>query len=428
MIESYYSVYSHGTLYTAPSNQQRKQDDRLEEGREITVTARLPRDFYLLTTTAITLFLASQTIQPILPLYITEKGATTLQLGIIISLLSFTAIVAKIPLGMLSERIGRWPVIPVVVVGQTISLLLYSVAPNPSSFYPIRIFHALILAAFAPTALAITQELAPSGKRGDTVGKFLSSIGVATTFGPLLCTYLIDYVDYAQLFQIASAIPLIGLAPLLLIRHGNSHVFKPRKADASLAGALKAIISSRNMLVLSYLRFAFSFTYAFFNTLFAVYASNTLVLAPSLIALFFGIKGIANLMSRIPSGKLTDRVGRRYPLILAFALLTISFLTISETRSIYILAVAMVIYGIAHGMRAVTEWSMLGDYAPSGAGNIATAYLSTMFNVGAALGAIVAGVLSVIFNIQTAFRLASPIVFSGVLVVIATKMKSHTAR
>jgi predicted MFS family arabinose efflux permease len=71
---------------------------------------------------------------------------------------------------------------------------------------------------------------------------------------------------------------------------------------------------------------------------------------------------------------------------------------------------------------------MLGDYAPSGAGNIATAYLSTMFNVGAALGAIVAGVLSVIFNIQTVFRLASLIVFSGVLVVIAVRIKSHAAR
>jgi len=133
-------------------------------------------------------------------------------------------------------------------------------------------------------------------------------------------------------------------------------------------------------------------------------------------------------MSRIPSGKLTDKVGHKWPLILAFALLTISFLTISETRSIHFLAVAMVTYGIAHGMRAVTEWSMLGDYAPSEAGNVATAYLSTMFNVGAALGAIVAGVLSVIFNIQTVFRLASLIVFSGVLVVILAKIESHAAR
>ena len=114
------------------------------------------------------LFLATQTIQPILSLYITEKGATTFELGIIISVLSFVAIAAKIPLGILAERIGRWPIIPAVAVGQTVSLLLYSIAPNPSWFYPIRIFHALILAVYAPTAIAITQDLAPQDKRGTT--------------------------------------------------------------------------------------------------------------------------------------------------------------------------------------------------------------------------------------------------------------------
>ena len=83
------------------------------------------------------------------------------ELGTIISLLSFTAIIAKIPLSMLSEKIGRWPVIPMVAIGQSVSLLLYSIAPNSTWFYPIRIFHALTLAAFAPTALAITQDLSP---------------------------------------------------------------------------------------------------------------------------------------------------------------------------------------------------------------------------------------------------------------------------
>jgi len=77
-------------------------------------------------------------------------------------------------------------------------------------------------------------------------------------------------------------------------------------------------------------------------------------------------------------------------------------------------------------MRAVAEWAMLGDCAPSEAGNIATAYLSTMFNVGAAFGAVVAGVLSVIFNIQTIFRLAAIIVLSGVFAVNLTEIRSET--
>jgi len=376
--------------------------------------------------TSITLFLASETAQPILPLYITEKGATTLQLGIIISLLSFTTIAAKIPLGMLAEKMGRWPIIPAVTIGQSTSLLLYSLAPDPAWFYPIRIFHAITMAAFAPTALAITQDLAPPNKRATTIGTYLTSIGVASTIGPFLCTFLVNYVNYTQLFQIASIIPLIGLAPFLLIRPKSAHTPHPKKTNLSLFTSLKTIFSSRNMLILTYLRLTFSFTYAFFITLFAIYAENTLLLLPALIALLFGIRGLTNMLSRIPSGRLADKIGYKIPIITAFTLLTITFLTISQTDNIYFLILAMIIYGAAHGIRAVAEWSMLGDYAPSEVGTVATAYLSTMFSVGAALGAVAAGALTMILDTQTIFKIAAIITLTGALAINLTRTTQQT--
>jgi len=394
-------------------------------GTSIAMTG-LPKELLFLIITTITLFLATQTVQPILSLYITEKGATTLELGIIISLLSFVAIAAKIPLGILAERIGRWPIIPAVAVGQTISLLLYSIAPNPSWFYPIRIFHALILAAYAPTAIAITQDLAPQNKRGTTMGVFLTSVGVTTTMGPLLCMFFINYFAYEQLFQIASIIPLLGLLPFLfIIRDKNSYKTNHRiKKNMNFKDSLREIASSRSILVLTYLRLAFSFANAFFITFFAIYAEESLLISSSLIALLFGIKGASNMLSRIPSGKLTDRIGHKYPIIIAFTLLAVSFLIISETNNIYLLAFALTIYGAAHGMRAVAEWSSLGDSAPLQARNVATAYLSTMFNVGAAFGALIAGALSIAVTISSMFKLASIIVFSGVIMVMLQQQKT----
>ena len=99
------------------------------------------------------------------------------------------------------------------------------------------------------------------------------------------------------------------------------------------------------MLVLTYLRLAFSFTNAFFITLFALHAQENLLLASSVIALLFGIKGITNMLSRMPSGKLADKVGCRIPIIFAFTLLTITFLAIAETSSIHFIAFAMIVYG-----------------------------------------------------------------------------------
>ena len=227
-------------------------------------------------------------------MYIVQFGATKFELGVIISLLSFIAIAAKIPLGLLSEHVGRWPIIPAVAIGQTFSLLLYSIIPNLDWFYPIRIIHAIILAAFAPTAISITLDLAPSEKRGDKMGKFLTSLGVATMLGPFLCTFLVDYVDYVTLFRVASTIPIIGLIPFLLFPRQESESVFLRNETPSFLNFFKNVVHSRNILVLSYLRIVFSFSNAFFITLFAVYVEDTLLLLPSTIALLFGIKGVTN--------------------------------------------------------------------------------------------------------------------------------------
>ena len=386
-------------------------------GASITTTG-LSRQLYLLTITTVMLFLATQTIQPILSLYIMEKGATTFELGVIISLLSFVAIAAKIPLGILAEHVGRWPIIPAVAFGQTISLLSYSIAPDSSWLYPIRVFHAVILAAYAPTALAIAQDLSPRGKKGTIMGVFLTSVGVSSTFGPFLCTFFVNYLAYEQVFQITSIIPLLSLIPfLIIIRNKNSHSPQDRRTGPTVRESLRVIVSSREILVLSYLRLVFSFTNAFFITFFAIHAEENLILSSSLIALLFGIKGAADMISRMPSGKLTDKIGYKYPIIIAFVTLTVAFLVFSDTNNLYLLTLAMVLYGAAHGTRAVAEWSMLGDYAPFEARNVATAYLSTIFNVGAAFGAVVAGALTILIDIPSIFKLASIIIFSGAIVV-----------
>ena len=243
---------------------------------------------------------------------------------------------------------------------------------------------------------------------------------------PFLCTFLVDYVDYPQLFQIAAIIPLLSIVPFLLIRRRSPLTRSAEKRNPNLLASLKTILSSRNLIILTYLRLIFSFTYAFLITLFAVYAESNLLLVPSLIALLFGIRGAANMLSRIPSGKIVDKIGYKWPILLAFTTLALANFVISETADFSLLIIAMIIYGTAHGMRAVTEWTMLADCTPSEIANVATAYLSTMFNVGSALGAVTAGALSLILGIKITFQLASFITLTGAFAVTMIQLKSRS--
>lgn len=391
------------------------------------------KEFYLLILLSSLFFLTNQTIQPILPLYIVERGASTFELGLIMSILSFTAIVAKLPMGMLAERIGKWSVIPVALLAQSIILLLYSLVSTPSLFYPVRVLHALIAAAFSPTALAIASDLAPPGKRGDRIGRFLTSFGLASMFGPFLCSFLLNYLNFVELFQFSSIIPLLGL--ILFLKTRRSSYTLPSKTEEqrgevrfSITASLRNIVTSRNVLILSFLRLIFSLTNSFFITLFAVYASENLLLTSSLIATLFGVKGVTNMIFRFPSGKLSDRIGHKIPLVASYTALTIVYLLIAESKDFYLLIFVMILYGLAHATRAVTEWSLLGYTTSQQISGVATAYLSTMFNVGEALGAVTSGVLTLTLPTESIFKLASIITIPGIFIplLIRSEIKRRT--
>lgn len=392
------------------------------------------KEFYLLILLSSIFFLTNQTIQPILPLYIVERGASTFELGLIMSILSFTAIVAKLPMGMLAERIGKWTIIPFALLAQSIILILYSLVSTPSLFYPVRVLHALIAAAFSPTALAIASDLAPPGKRGDRIGRFLTSFGLASMFGPFLCSFLLNYLDFVELFQFSSIIPFLGLILFLKTRYRSSHAphskTEERRGEVSFSftSSLRNIVTSRNVLILSSLRLIFSLTNSFFITLFAVYASENLLLTSSLIATLFGVKGVTNMLFRFPSGRLSDRIGHKIPLVASYIALTIVYLLIAESKDFYLLIFVMVLYGLAHATRAVTEWSLLGYTTSQQISGVATAYLSTMFNVGEALGAVTSGVLTLTLSTESIFKLASIITVPGIFIplLIRSEIKRRT--
>jgi len=388
-------------------------------GREV------PKEFYLFTLCSLTFFTASQMVQPILPLYIVKRGASTLELGFIVSIVSFVAILAKVPMGILSSRIGKAPLIIASLVGYSITLLLYLAVPDPRWFYPVQVSHGLMISAYVPIALAVVSDLSPPGRRGDIMGQFLTSFGLATVLGPFLCGVLVGWLGYEGVFVVASLLPLLGLVPLFSmnlqrIGFGRSS-WEGADEGMGFLDSFRAVILSRNVFLLSVLRIAYSFTNAFFLTIFAVYASTELGLDSSLIAILFGVKGLLNMASRIPSGRLADRIGAKKPLLFAFATLILVYLMIAEGKDIRLLAVAMALFGAVHGMRAVVEWSSLGGNVPPAAIGIATAYLSTMFNVGGALGSVACGILTTATTYQNIFRLAALIIAVGPVAALLIK-------
>jgi MFS family permease len=143
--------------------------------------ARFSREFYLLTAFATIIYISGTIISPFFSLYVSEKETSSFELGLIISIMSYTTLLIRMPLGMLSSKIGNWWVIPIALLGQSFSYILYSQVTNPIHFYPIRIFHAISIASLHPTLMSLVSVFSPKNRKGEAVGTFLTSVGLFLT-------------------------------------------------------------------------------------------------------------------------------------------------------------------------------------------------------------------------------------------------------
>ena len=397
--------------------------------------ARFPREFYLVTGLATLAFIGSSVIQPFFSLYVDEVGASPIELGLIISLFSYTTLLTRLPLGILSNKVGIWWVVPLALIGQSVCYIFYGFATNSSQFYVIRIIHAIALASLQPTLMTITLTILPEDRRGEGVGIYLTSVGLSMMGGPLLCSLLLSLFDYRTTLLLSSMIPLftflvyIGLLKTETMSRQLSREARKEPVNKSSWSSLMEIVTIRSVQALTYSRFAFAVSLSFITTLYAVYAVNSLYIAPAVYALLYSLRGLANTVSRLPTGRISDTIGRKKPLLLSFILLTGVFLLFSEARDPVMIGFTMFLYGTAHGIRAVSEWAFFADTVLPENRTLANSYFHSVFDLGLALGATFAGSAAMVVSTPTILKGAAVLMSSSVIVIALTQIsrKSSTS-
>ncbi len=390
--------------------------------------ARFSREFYLLTAFATIIYISGTITSPFFSLYISEKETSSFELGLIISIMSYTTLLIRMPLGMLSSKIGNWWVVPFALIGQSFSYILYSQVTNPIYFYPIRIFHAISIASLHPTLMSLVSVISPENRKGEAVGTFLTSVGLGTMGGPFLCSLLLSYFDYTTILKLSSILPLIAFIiyfGLLKIDLLSKHLSRSKRREEFIDSSwtrIRRIITIRQVQMLTYVRFTFAFTAAIIATLYSVYVVNDLKIIPAVYALLVTFRGLANAITRVPAGRLSDIIGRKKPLLISFTLLTIVFLLFSTVGSPITIGLVMILYGIAHGTRAVSEWSLLADVVTKNDRSLSNFYFACIFDLGSAFGATFAGFIAMAISIPTICIIAALLISSSILVITVNKV------
>jgi DHA1 family multidrug resistance protein-like MFS transporter len=362
----------------------------------------LPLGFYVVAFSGFLFHMGASVVSPILPLHMRDVGATVFQIGSIFSLQAALLVLLRVPLTLVARRVGEKRMLALAFLSESAALLMYGVAPSPAFFWAIPAVQVLATGTFFQLVTAINSNLAPEERQGEALGRHMTIMSIPSFLGPALCGLIVSSLGYRRMFYVSFMFPLAGLALFWLFTRDLSLAGTEVPArQTPTAGSLRGLIANRNFTALAFIRVLYSTGNNTFNTLFSLYAVNQLGFQASHVAALFSGMGVANTAIKIPVGSFSDRVGRKQALLATFAVIILVFIALARFTGYAPIAVAVVLYGAAWGSRATLEWAALTTQVRPEVKNLAMGFMEGFWDLGAAAGGLLAGLLSGLLPVPT---------------------------
>jgi len=202
-------------------------------------------------------------VQPVLALYLMNLGASLTEVGLILSIQSMLMMILRIPLTLVTQRLGKEKMIKLAFVVQATAYLFYYIAPNYLWFFFIPFYQIIATGSFNQLALSEATNAAPITRQGDAIGQYMTFMHAGQFIGPLVTSFLLRYVEYSGIFLATTLFPVIGLTLFLRAKYGepiDKNLDEPDEKEEVLGGltTLKEVLNEKDVRLLAVVRAFYS--------------------------------------------------------------------------------------------------------------------------------------------------------------------------
>ncbi|MCJ7817745.1 MAG: MFS transporter, partial [Candidatus Thorarchaeota archaeon] len=133
-------------------------------------------------------------IMPIFPYYISELGMAGIELGVLAASFAIARIIFAGPVGNLSDRVGRKPILIISLLGFAFSNIIYAYAYDVIVMISARALEGAVSAGFFPAANAFISDVTTKENRGTAMGYLSMGNMVGFVVGPALGGFLAQFL------------------------------------------------------------------------------------------------------------------------------------------------------------------------------------------------------------------------------------------
>ncbi len=372
---------------------------------------------------------------PVLNPFAESLGTPEAFMGFVAAASTLPGVLISLPAGSLSDIFGRRKVLLASSMVFASAPFFYLLVNSWWQLALVRFYHGFATAIFVPVARAAIAEYFPS-KRGEKISIFTSATIVGRAIAPFLGGLILSITlwNFHALYLSVGVFGVTTFLLTLLILRENEKALKkpsvrekyPRKSEKiSLLQGWRIVLGNLGILVASSIEAVARYVYGALEFFFTGYLKNIAQLDASLIGTIMGMQLVLIPLASPFVGRLSDRIGRRIPILLGLGLSSLSIFAIPYTTQFLPLLLISVAYGLGFVMVISTTPALVGDLAGKGVYGASMGLLATIMDIGQMLGPIVTGLVLASFGYGGSFiSLGGILIAFGIIFTIYQKISS----
>jgi multidrug resistance protein len=241
---------------------------------------------------------------PVLPDMSRRLGASPTMIGLLFASFGVTVLGVSVPMGAVSDRIGRKPPLVGGLIALSASTVLFAFAERLPALFAARLVQGAADAVTWVVGFALLADLYKPAERGRVMGLVMAGTTFGFMIGPTLGGWLYETGGMRVPFLSVAALALVAAAGFMWLKIPPTHA----EHEAVPIGAMMrvpAVAACAAAVVVG------GGTIAMFEPMLSLFLASTIHLGPARVGLVFGSGAVASAFVHPLAGRLADRWGSR---------------------------------------------------------------------------------------------------------------------
>ena len=372
---------------------------------------------------------------PVLKPFSLSLGTPADWVGVVAAASTIPGILVSLPAASLSDILGRRRFLLVAGFVFASAPLLYLLITVWWQLILVRFYHGFATGIFVPVAEASIAELFPA-KRGERISLFSSATYVGRVVAPVLGGYVLFATgnNFHSLYLTVSVAGVTAfiLALLFFVERKQSLVVQETIASQTIVKMFqgwKTVAKNRGVLAVAFVQASLYYVYGSVEFFLAGYLPEVVHLNSFLTGVIItSIIGVA-IFARPYLGRISDRVGRRIPIVSGLIVAGLPLLIIPLTSDFWSLLLLVIVYGVGFAAVTAAAPALITELVPKDTVGTSMGFFDTVIDVGQTIGPIISGLIFAASLQYSAlfFSLTFVLLLSCVVFVLVRARKRTTA-